>query len=90
MAVRRRRIIVIQINDKQLIQQYSLISKGQDIKLSTLVEDIRNLKLFFHMCFFCFVIKDDNHVSYRISSYALGIIDDKEWINSQSHRALFV
>ena len=53
---------------------------AKDITMATLVEDIINLTLLFHMCTFCPISEDTNHVSYKLSLYALGTIKDERLI----------
>ena len=57
---------------------YSNITIASDIRVATPVEDIVQLKGLFHMCSFCLPHSDKNHLSSRISIYALGITIDEE------------
>lgn len=64
--------VEVQIQSKQVL---NLIwhNKPQDMRLSTVLEDISHLKPLFHMCSFCLVSKDSNYLSNRISAFALDI-----------------
>ena len=72
--------IEVQVQNKQtlhLIKQ----RKSQEMRLATLLEDIHSLKWLFRMCSFCLVNRDINHISHRISTYALDFFEDQEfWI----------
>ena len=50
------------------------------MRVTTLLEDILTLKALFRMCSFCLVDGDNNHLSNRISAYALNIIQDEEFV----------
>ncbi|XP_027157270.1 uncharacterized protein LOC113774079 [Coffea eugenioides] len=80
LAINGWRKIIIQSCNKQLLQQIHSGS-ASNIKLHTLVEDILSLKTLFHMCSFCVISKSVNHISIRVSDYALDILHDEEWIN---------
>ncbi|XP_027076996.2 uncharacterized protein [Coffea arabica] len=55
-------------------------AKTQDMRVTTLLEDILTLKALFRMCSICLVNGDNNHLSNRISAYALNIIQDEEFV----------
>ncbi|XP_027156460.1 uncharacterized protein LOC113757300 [Coffea eugenioides] len=77
-AVHQFENIEVQLDNKQvfhLIQN----AKTQDMRLTTLLEDILTLKALFQMCSFCLVDGDNNHLSNRISAYALNISQDEEF-----------
>ena len=71
--------IQVQLDNKRvfhLIQN----AKTLDMRVTTLLEDILTLKALFRMCSFCLVDGDNNHLSNRISAYALNIIQDEEFV----------
>ena len=53
---------------------------AKDIKMSTLADDINNLRALFQKCSFCLDRRLDKRCD-MISDYALGIFQDEEWIN---------
>ena len=72
--------IEIQSYNKQSLNLIRL-RKSHDMRLVTLLEDILSLQSLFRMCSFCLVSRDLNHISNRISAYALDIVQDEEfWI----------
>nr|XP_027071836.1 uncharacterized protein LOC113696654 [Coffea arabica] len=88
-AMQEWRKILIQTDSKQVLKLI-LNSKTQDMHLATLLEDIHHLKSLFRMCSFCLVSKDFNHLSDKISGYAVGILQDEELWFPQCHGALIV
>ncbi|XP_027166037.1 uncharacterized protein LOC113766004 [Coffea eugenioides] len=72
--------IEVQIQNKRT---YNLIQqrKVQDMRMVTLLEDIDSLQSLFHMCSFCLVNWNSNHISHWFSVQALELIEDQEfWI----------
>nr|XP_027060751.1 uncharacterized protein LOC113687311 [Coffea arabica] len=75
----QQRKVQFQVLNKQLLNLIRS-QKASDIRVATMVEDIVQLKGMFHMCSFCLVNSGNNHLSSRISLYALGItIDEELW-----------
>lgn len=70
--------------------QYYTGQKLKDIRMATLVDDIKHLRLLFQKCSFCLVDNDVCHVSSGISKYALGILQDEEVQIPQCSNALLV
>ncbi|XP_027118787.1 uncharacterized protein [Coffea arabica] len=71
--------IQVQLDNKRvfhLIQN----AKTLDMRVTSLLEDILTLKALFRMCSFCLVDGDNNHLTNRISAYALNIIQDEEFV----------
>ncbi|XP_027088581.1 uncharacterized protein [Coffea arabica] len=73
--------ITVHIPSPQLLK---VITTGvaKDIKMSTLADDINNLRALFQKCSFCLDRRLDKRCD-MISDYALGIFQDEEWINPQ-------
>ncbi|XP_071933891.1 uncharacterized protein [Coffea arabica] len=73
--------ITVHVPSPQLLK---VIMSGvaKDIKMSTLADDINNLRALFQKCSFCLDGRLDKRCDL-ISDYALGILQDEEWINSQ-------
>ncbi|XP_027170518.1 uncharacterized protein LOC113774181 [Coffea eugenioides] len=78
----QQRKVQFQVLNKQLLNHIRS-QKASDIRIATLVEDIVQLKGLFHMCSFCLVNSGNNHLSSRISLYALGITIDEELLFPQ-------
>lgn len=76
--------IRIQIQNKDLLRQITN-GKSSDCRLTTILEDILNLKSLFRMCSFCLDNNDDNDISANVSSYALGILLDEEALVPPCH-----
>ena len=73
------RNICIQIRNKALLKQLQ-IGKSIDCRMTTMLEDLLRLQSLFRMCSFCFVNFDVNDVCEHVSSYALGILLDEEFL----------
>nr|XP_027102916.1 uncharacterized protein LOC113724190 [Coffea arabica] len=71
--------ISVHIRNKGLLKLLKL-GKASDYRMTTLIEDILSLKSLFRMCSFCLDNDDDNIDCNSVSSYAQGILLDKEFL----------
>lgn len=88
-AMKGWRNIAVGVQDQDAFN----IIRGQklkDIRMATLVDDIKHLRLLFQKCSFCLVDNDVCHVSSGIGKYALGILQDEEVQIPQCSNALLV
>ena len=73
----QHRAVQFQVQNQKLLNHIRT-KQVRDIRLATIVDDIVQLRLLFHMCSFCLVQNDKNQLSSKLSTYALGIIFDEE------------
>ena len=73
----QHRAVQFQVQNQKLLNHIRT-KQVRDIRLATVVDDIVQLRLLFHMCSFCLVQNDKNQLSSKLSTYALGIIFDEE------------
>lgn len=76
--------IKIHSHNQELLRQLKYKSPSNS-RLATLIDDILNMQKLFRMCLFCLVKKESIVRSKMLSSHALGIIVDEEWIVLQCY-----